>query len=69
MTATEIIEEIKHLPAEEQARVEDYFSEQREARQLSGDELGKLAEKMISTEDPAEKAVLREEITRGFYGN
>lgn len=70
MTATEIIDEIKHLPPEERARVESYFSEQaREARQLSGDELGRMAEQLIESGDPVQKAALREKISKGFYGD
>jgi hypothetical protein len=38
------------------------------ARMLTGKELGKLAQRMIDSADPAEKLRLREEMTRGFYG-
>jgi len=39
-----------------------------ENRQLSPDELGKLAKRMVKAEDPAEADRLKEEIMRGFYG-
>jgi hypothetical protein len=39
-----------------------------ENRQLSPDELGKLAKQMVEARDPAEAARLRKEIVRGFYG-
>jgi hypothetical protein len=37
-------------------------------RQLTGDELSGLAERMVATTDPAEQARIREQIVRGFYG-
>jgi hypothetical protein len=37
-------------------------------RRLTGKELSALAERMVNTSDPAEKARVREEIVRGFYG-
>jgi hypothetical protein len=37
-------------------------------RRLTGAELSALAERMVSATDPAEEAMLREAITRGFYG-
>jgi hypothetical protein len=39
-----------------------------ENRQLSSDELGKLAKQMVEAKDPVEAARLKEEIMRGFYG-
>ena len=39
-----------------------------ENRQLSPDELVKLAKRMVEAKDPAEAARLKEEIVRGFYG-
>jgi len=70
MTAVQIIEEIKQLAPEERARVEDFVVLERadESRQLSGSELGGLAERLVETDDLEAKAVLREEITKGFYG-
>jgi hypothetical protein len=37
-------------------------------RELSGEELAGLAQRMADSNDPAEKKRLREEIHRGFYG-
>jgi hypothetical protein len=37
-------------------------------RQLSGDKLSELAQKMADLGNPAEMQKLREEIHRGFYG-
>jgi Spy/CpxP family protein refolding chaperone len=69
MTAVEIIQEIKHLPPEERAQVEDFIAKQaRESRQLPGKELGRMAKTMVDSDDPDEKAALRAEITKGFYG-
>jgi hypothetical protein len=36
---------------------------------LSGKELGKLAKRMVESNDPAEKAELTEAMVRGFYGD
>ena len=69
MTATAVIEEIKHLPREEQSRVIQFVNELARKRQLTGEELGKLANQMVKTKDPAEAGRLQEEIVRGFYGD
>ena len=39
-----------------------------ENRQLSGDELAMLAQQLLDASNPAEKKRLRDELTRGFYG-
>ena len=69
MSATQVIEEIKHLSRDEQSRVLQFAFELARERQLSGGELGKLAQRMADSNDPAEKERLRAEIHRGFYGN
>jgi hypothetical protein len=68
MTANQIIEEIETLPPEEQAKVVRFAYQLDAERQLTGPELSALAERMVATTDPTEEAMLREEITRGFYG-
>ena len=68
MTASEVIEEIKHLPREQQSQVIRFAMDLARERQLSGKELGALAQRMAESNDPAEKKRLREEIHRGFYG-
>jgi len=68
MTATGVIEEIKHLPRAEQSRVIRFALELARERQLSGDELTGLAQRLADTQDPAEAKQLRAEIHRGFYG-
>ena len=68
MTAAAVIEEIKHLPPAEQSRVIRFAFELARERQMSGDKLSGLAEKMRDSQDPADVAKLREEIHRGFYG-
>ena len=68
MTAVEIIEEIKRLPREEQSRVIEFARRAGESRQLSPEELGRLAKQMVEAKDPAEADRLQEEIVRGFYG-
>ena len=69
MTAAKVIEEILHLPREEQSRVLEFVFELARKRQLSGKELTALAQRMVDSEDPAEVEGLKSEITRGFYGD
>jgi hypothetical protein len=69
VTATQIIEEIKRLDPEQQLGVIRFAYQLDAERQLTGDELAGLAERMVKTTDPAEQAKLREEIIRGFYGH
>lgn len=68
MTATAVIEEIKLLPRAEQSRVIQFAMELSRERQLPGEELAKLAQKMVDSGNPEEVQKLREEIHRGFYG-
>ena len=68
MSATQVIEEIKHLPRAEQSRVLQFAFELARERQLPGKKLSELAQKMADSGDPAEVQSLRDEIHRGFYG-
>ena len=69
MTAAKVIEEIMHLPREEQSRVLEFAFELARKRQLPGKELSALAQRMVDSDDPAEVERLKSEITRGFYGD
>jgi hypothetical protein len=68
MTASSVIQEIKQLPRAEQSRVIRFAFELARERQLPGDKLSELAQRMADSNDPAEARMLREEIHRGFYG-
>jgi isocitrate/isopropylmalate dehydrogenase len=68
MSATDVIEEIKHLPRAEQSRVLQFAFELARERQLPGKSLSELAQRMADSGDPAVAKKLREEIHRGFYG-
>jgi hypothetical protein len=68
VTAAKIIDEIKHLPRDEKAVVVDFVRELEQSQQTSGKQLAELAERMVYSSDPAEVERLKEEITRGFYG-
>jgi hypothetical protein len=68
MTASIVIEEIKHLPPAEQSRVIQFAFELARGRQLPGKNLSALAEQMADATDPAEVKKLQSKITRGFYG-
>jgi hypothetical protein len=37
-------------------------------RKLTAEEIGSLAKRMVESNDPREKALLKEAIMRGFYG-
>ncbi len=68
VTAAKVIDEILHLPREEQSRVLEFAFELARKRQLCGKELSALAQRMVDSDDPAEVERLKSEITRGFYG-
>ena len=68
MTAAKVIEEIMHLPREEQSRVLEFAFELARKRQFSGKELTELAQRMVDSDDPAEVERLKSQMTRGFYG-
>ncbi len=68
MTASEIIDEIKRLDPKEQLGVIRFAYQLDAERRLTGKELSSLAERMVKTSDPAEQAMVREAIVRGFYG-
>ena len=64
----EIIAEIEHLPADEQAKVVAFAQRISERAMLPGADLSKLAERLADGPNPAEATSLREEIEKGFYG-
>ena len=68
MTATEIIREIDALPPADLAEVVHHTRRLDEVRQLSPEELGELAQRMVDAEDPAEADRLRAALVKGFYG-
>jgi hypothetical protein len=68
MTASEIIEEIKRLDPKEQLGVIRFAYQLDAERRLTGKELSGLAEQMVKAMNPAEEAMVREAIVRGFYG-
>jgi hypothetical protein len=68
VTASQIIDEIKRLGPEEQIGVIRFVYQLDAERQLTGNELASLAERMVNTADPAEQVRIREQIIRGFYG-
>ena len=68
MTAAKVIEEIMHLPREEQSRVLEFAFQLARKRQLSGKELTELAQRRVDSDDPAEVERLKSQMTRGFYG-
>ena len=68
MTSTTIIEEIKQLPPAAQAEVIRFAFELAHSRQLTAGELGELADRLATSDDPAEIMRLKSALTRGFYG-
>ena len=69
MTTSQIIQEIVNLPPEEQAKISRFTRKLDNERQLTGEELGALADRMISAPTKAEADAINEQIIRGFYGN
>jgi hypothetical protein len=67
MTASEIIVEIKRLDRKEQLGVIRFAYQLDAERRLTGKELARLAERMVNAMDPAEEALIREAMVRGFY--
>jgi hypothetical protein len=62
------MQEIKNLKPDDQATVVQFAYKLDAERQLSGNEITALAKKMVATTDAVEKARIRTQITRGFYG-
>jgi hypothetical protein len=69
MTASSVIEEIKHLSPGDQSKVIQFAMELARSRSLAGNELRALAERMVDSDDPAEVEKLKSALGRGFYGN
>ena len=68
VTADRIIEEIQCLDPKDQAGVIRFAYQLDAERRLTGKELSSHAARMTETDDPAEAAIIRESIVRGFYG-
>ena len=68
MSATQVIEEIKHLPPAEQAEVIQFAFHLARTRPLTGPELTALAQRMADSDDPAEVARLKTSMAGGFSG-
>ena len=66
MTPNEIIEEIKRLDLKEQLGVIRVACQLATERRLTGKELSELAEQMVKATNPAEEAIIREAMIRGF---
>jgi hypothetical protein len=69
VSSAEVIEQIKRLPRDERRKVIHFAQNQADNEQLSPEELGELTRQMVESNDPVEKARLKQEIKRGFYGN
>jgi hypothetical protein len=69
MTASAVIEEIKHLSPAEQSRVIQFALELARTRRLAGKELSALAQRMAESDDPAEIEKLKTALAQGFYGS
>ncbi len=69
MTGSQVIEEIKRLPKEERAKVLEFTRQIGENCRLPPEELGRLAKRMVETDNSAEAERLQVKIIRGFYGS
>ena len=68
MNAVQIIEEIQQLPPEEKERVVGFVRSLDRPSKLSSEDLNKLAEKLVAAHTEEEAAMLKEQISAGFYG-
>ena len=69
VSALEIIEQIRQLPDDEQEKIKQFVRGNLEDGQISPEAIGELTRQMVESNDPAEKARLRKELVKGFYGN
>ena len=69
MNATEIIDEIKHLPPAERTRVANFLRSLEAGRIWSGAELTAAAAQMVEESDPVQAEELKQRIVAGFYGD
>ena len=69
MTAQQIIQEITTLPPEEQVKVVDFARQLDAQRQLTGKELGALADRLVNAKSKEDATAITNEMVRGFYGN
>jgi hypothetical protein len=56
------------MAPDEQLKVVRYAYRLDAERQLTGEELSALAGRMLESTDPVQTAMIRDQITRGFYG-
>lgn len=68
MSAAQVIEAIKGLPAEERLDVLRFVREYETLPKLSPKELGEVAERLAQATDPAEVLELEKALMNGFYG-
>jgi hypothetical protein len=68
MSAAQVIEAIKELPAEERMDVVRYVHEYETVPMLTPEQLGDLGERLANATDPEEVAALEKEMINGFYG-
>jgi hypothetical protein len=68
MTASAVIEEIKHLTPAEQSQVIRFALELARTRRLTGNELSTLAQRMAESNNPAEVEKLKTALAHGFCG-
>ena len=68
MSAAQIIEEIKRLPAEERLEIVQFARAYETVPRLTPEELGELGERLANATDPAEIAELEKALINGFYG-
>ena len=69
MNAAAIIDEIKHLPPDQQEQVVQFVQTLETRRPWTGAKLTEYEKKMVETNDPAEAQRLKEQIVAGFFGD
>jgi hypothetical protein len=68
VSATQIIEQIKALPAVDRLEVASFARSFKPDRMLTGDELALIAQRLADASDPEEIETLKDALRWGWYG-
>jgi hypothetical protein len=68
MSAAQVIEAFKELPAEDRREVLRFVHDYETVPKLTPEELGDLGERLANAPDPEEVAALEKALMNGFYG-
>ena len=69
VSAAQIIEQIRTLPALERLEVVAFARTMKLDRDLTGEELAQIAQRLADSTDPAEIEMLKDALQAGWYGS